>query len=117
MPVPLTYPGVYIEEIPSGVRPIAGVATSIAAFIGWAPKGPTDSAQLVLSWLDYERKFGGLEVSDAKRLKALEQENARLKKLLAEALLAQAVTQEVLRKKWYAHRLVGRWCAGCVAAV
>ena len=36
MPVPVTYPGVYIEEIPSGVRPITGVATSIAAFIGWA---------------------------------------------------------------------------------
>ena len=68
------------------------------------------------SYYLWRRKFGGLEVSDAKRLKALEQENARLKKLLAEALLAQAVTQEVLRKKWYAHRLVGRWCAGCVAA-
>jgi putative transposase len=39
-------------------------------------------------------------VSDAKRLKALEQENVRLKKLLAETLLEQAVTQEVLRKKW-----------------
>jgi len=48
----------------------------------------------------WRRKFGGLEVSDAKRQKALEQENARLKKLLAEALLEQAVTQEVLRKKW-----------------
>lgn len=48
----------------------------------------------------WRRKFGGLEVSDAKRLKALEQENARLKKLLAEAVLEQAVTQEVLRKKW-----------------
>ena len=45
-------------------------------------------------------KFGGLEVSDAERLKVLEQENARLKKLLAEALLEQAVTQEVLRKTW-----------------
>ena len=48
----------------------------------------------------WRSKFGGLEVSDVKRLKALEQENARLKKLLAEALLEQAVTQEVLRKKW-----------------
>lgn len=48
----------------------------------------------------WRRKFGGLEVSDAKRLKMLEQENARLKKLLAEALLEQAVTQEVLRKRW-----------------
>ena len=52
------------------------------------------------SYYLWRRKFGGLEVSDAKRLKALEQENARLKKLLAEALLEQAVTQEVLRKKW-----------------
>ena len=52
------------------------------------------------SYYLWRRKFGGLDVSDAKRLKALEQENARLKKLLAEAVLEQAVTQEVLRKKW-----------------
>ncbi len=52
------------------------------------------------SYYRWWRKFGGLEVSDAKRLKILEQENARLKKLLAEALLEQAVTHEVLRKKW-----------------
>lgn len=52
------------------------------------------------SYYLWRRKFGGLGVSDAKRLKALEQENSRLKKLLAEALLEQAVTQEVLRKKW-----------------
>ena len=52
------------------------------------------------SYYLWRRKFGGLEVSDAKRLKALEQENARLKKLLAEAVLEQVVTQEVLRKKW-----------------
>ena len=64
----------------------------------------------------WRNKFGGMTVSDAKRLKALEQENVRLKKLLAETLLEQAVTQEVLRKKWSAHRLVGRWCAGCVGA-
>ena len=52
------------------------------------------------SYYLWRRKFGGMTVPDAKRLKALEQENTRLKKLLAEALLAQAVTQEVLRKKW-----------------
>ena len=52
------------------------------------------------SYYLWRSKFGGMTVSDAKRLKALEQENARLKKLLAEALLEQAVTQEVLRKKW-----------------
>ena len=52
------------------------------------------------SYYLWRRKFGGMTVPDAKRMKALEQENTRLKKLLAEALLAQAVTQEVLRKKW-----------------
>jgi phage tail sheath protein FI len=61
MSVALTYPGVYIEEIPSGVRTITGVATSIAAFVGWAAKGPTDRAELVLSWSDFVRKFGGLD--------------------------------------------------------
>jgi phage tail sheath protein FI len=60
MPVTPTYPGVYIEEIPSGVRTITGVATSITAFAGWAPKGPRDKAQLVLNWADYERLFGGV---------------------------------------------------------
>jgi phage tail sheath protein FI len=58
MPVTPTFPGVYIEEIPSGVRTITGVATSIAAFAGWAPRGPTDRAQLILSWQDFERNFG-----------------------------------------------------------
>src|SRR5262249_11446759 len=38
-----------------------GVATSIAAFVGWAPKGPTDRAALVLSWADFVRVFGGLD--------------------------------------------------------
>jgi phage tail sheath protein FI/uncharacterized protein YjdB len=61
MPATLTYPGVYIEEIPSGVHTITGVATSIAAFVGWAPKGPVDQATLVQSFLDYEALFGGLD--------------------------------------------------------
>src|SRR5829696_1978659 len=61
MPVRPSYPGVYIEEIPSGVRPITGVATSIAAFVGWAPQGPTDEATRVLSQADYDRMFGGLD--------------------------------------------------------
>src|SRR5262249_17280209 len=56
----LTYPGVYIEEIPSGVHTITGVATSIAAFVGWAPQGPVDEAVLVESWSDFARQFGGL---------------------------------------------------------
>src|SRR5271165_6783656 len=60
MPPTLTYPGVYIEEIPSGVHTITGVATSIAAFVGWAPQGPTDKATLVQSWSEFQTKFGGL---------------------------------------------------------
>lgn len=48
----------------------------------------------------WRSKFGGLEVAEAKRLKLLEAENARLKKLLAESLLEQEVTREALRKKW-----------------
>ena len=52
------------------------------------------------SYYLWRSKFGGMEVSDAKRLKALEAENARLKKLLAEAMLENEVTREALRKKW-----------------
>jgi len=63
MPVAISYPGVYVEEIPSGVRTITGVATSITTFIGWAPKGPTDHAQLVLSWADFVRQFGGFNAN------------------------------------------------------
>jgi putative transposase len=48
----------------------------------------------------WRSRYGGMDVSDAKRLKALEAENTRLKKLLAEALLENEVTKEVLRKKW-----------------
>ena len=56
-----TYPGVYIEELSSGVHTITGVATSIAAFIGWAPQGPVTEATLTESWADYEALFGGLD--------------------------------------------------------
>ena len=52
------------------------------------------------SYYLWRSKFGGLEVSDVKRLKALEAENSRLKKLLAEAMLENEVTKEALRKKW-----------------
>ncbi len=61
MPPTFTYPGVYIEEIPSGVHTITGVATSIAAFVGWAAEGPTNKATLVQSWADFENQFGGLD--------------------------------------------------------
>lgn len=48
----------------------------------------------------WKAKFGGLDVSDARRLKALEDENAKLKKLLAEAMLDNAVLKDLTTKKW-----------------
>jgi len=52
------------------------------------------------SYYLWRSKFGGMDVSDAKRLKALEAGNAKLKKLLAESMLENEVTREALRKKW-----------------
>jgi phage tail sheath protein FI len=63
MPVRATFPGVYIEEVPSGVRPITAVATSTAAFIGTFRKGLLDKAVRLLSISDFEREYGGLERS------------------------------------------------------
>src|SRR3954469_4830441 len=60
MPVQPTYPGVYIEEIPSGVRTITGVATSITAFVGRARRGPVNEPVTINSYGDFERIFGGL---------------------------------------------------------
>ena len=52
------------------------------------------------SYYLWRSKYGGMDVSDAKRLKSLESENTRLKKLLAESVLENEVTREALRKKW-----------------
>ena len=60
MPVSLTYPGVYVQEIPSGVHTITGVATSITAFIGRTARGPDNKAYTINSFSDFERTFGGL---------------------------------------------------------
>jgi uncharacterized protein len=60
MPVTPTYPGVYIEELNSGVRPLAGVPTAIAAFVGYTARGRDQRATTILSWADFEREFGGL---------------------------------------------------------
>ena len=55
-----TYPGVYIEEVPSGVRTITGVATSITAFVGRARRGPVNEPVRVQSFGEFSRIFGGL---------------------------------------------------------
>ena len=60
MPITPTYPGVYIEEVPSGVRPITGVATSIGALIGFFSRGPMNVARRILSAADFDREYGGL---------------------------------------------------------
>ena len=60
MPVQLAYPGVYIQEVPSGVRTITGVATSITAFVGRADRGDLNTPVTIFSFADYERSFGGL---------------------------------------------------------
>jgi len=54
------HPGVYVEEIPSGSKPIEGVATSVAAFVGKATKGPVGKAELVQSFDDYNNMYGDI---------------------------------------------------------
>src|SRR6266498_2100985 len=52
-------PGVYVKELPGGSKPIEGVGTAIAAFIGFTEKGPTGVATRISNWGDYSRTFGG----------------------------------------------------------
>ncbi|MFP2924252.1 phage tail sheath family protein [Pyxidicoccus sp. 3LG] len=71
MSIAPTYPGVYVEEIPSGVRTITGVGTSVTAFVGFTTQGPINKPIQVHNFGDFEREFGGLgresEVSYAVR--------------------------------------------------
>jgi phage tail sheath protein FI len=60
MPASYTYPGVYVEEVPSGVRPIAGVSTSSTAFVDAFERGPLNEAVRITSFADFNRRFGGL---------------------------------------------------------
>jgi hypothetical protein len=55
----VSYPGVYIEEIPSGARAIEAAGTSTAAFVGLAERGPNDDAVRITSWDEYQKQFGG----------------------------------------------------------
>ena len=65
-----------------GRQPICAASTGSATFYNW------------------KSKFGGLDVSEARRLKQLEGENARLKKLLADSMLDNAALKDLLSKKW-----------------
>jgi phage tail sheath protein FI len=61
MPQQLSYPGVYIQEVPSGVRTITSVSTSVAAFIDFFRKGTMNEAVQIFGMADFEREFGGLD--------------------------------------------------------
>jgi hypothetical protein len=65
MPVNPTYPGVYIEEVPSSVRTIVGVSTSVAAFIDFFARGPLNQALQIFNMGDFQREFGGLHTDSA----------------------------------------------------
>jgi len=60
MPVAPTYPGVYVEELPSGVHTITGVSTAVTAFLGYFMQGPMNQATQIFSVADLERTFGSL---------------------------------------------------------
>lgn len=58
----VTYPGVYIQELPSSVHTIVGVSTSVAAFVGYTPRGIDNRAQELFNFGDYNRLYGGLSL-------------------------------------------------------
>lgn len=60
MTIATSYPGVYIKELPSGVRTISNVSTSVTAFVGYTARGLDHTPTTVLSFADFERNFGGL---------------------------------------------------------
>ena len=68
MPDPPNYPGVSIDETPSGARDIPGVPTARTAFIGTAPEGPVGVPAAIHTFSDYERQFGGLNASSTMSL-------------------------------------------------
>jgi len=61
MPSTLSYPGVYVEEVPSGVRTLVGVSTSNTAFVDFFPRGPMNEPVRITSFDEFERVFGGLD--------------------------------------------------------
>ena len=59
-------PGVYVQEVNSGTRPIEGVGTAMAAFVGFAPDGPTNRPMLITNWQQYVETFGATEAGGAR---------------------------------------------------
>lgn len=65
MPTHTTYPGVYVEELPSSIRSITTVTTSVTAFVGHTRRGPLNRPVRITSFADFERRFGGLTSQSA----------------------------------------------------
>src|SRR4051812_22741464 len=63
MPATYTYPGVYVEEVPSGVHPVAGVSTSETAFVDYFARGPMGTPTRVRILAEFERRYGGLDAN------------------------------------------------------
>src|SRR5918997_1847845 len=61
MPVQVSYPGVYVEEVPSGVHTLTGVSTSIAAFVDFFREGPMNETVQIFGMTDFNRVYGGLD--------------------------------------------------------
>jgi putative transposase len=70
-----------------------------------------------VTFYKWKSKYGGMEASDAKRLKALEDENAKLKRLLAEAMLDNAMLKDIASKKWWRPGLFGKPCLTFVRSI
>src|SRR6478672_7663545 len=66
MPTYLT-PGVYVEEIPSANKPIEGVGTAVAAFVGLAPGGPVNTAMRISNWSQFARLYGDPQTAEKPR--------------------------------------------------
>ncbi|MDF7776139.1 phage tail sheath C-terminal domain-containing protein [Sphingomonas sp. AOB5] len=63
MPIQLTYPGVYVQELPSGTHTISGVSTATTAFVGYLRRGPLNTPVQCLNFGDFQRVFGGLDAT------------------------------------------------------
>ena len=89
------HPGVYIEEVPSGVRPIEGVSTSTAAFLGKAETGPLDQAVMVVDFLQFGALYGGFLPDSFLAQSALQFFNNGGKRLYVGRVARNAATADV----------------------
>jgi phage tail sheath protein FI len=91
----LLHPGVYIQEISSGVRPIEGVSTSTTAFLGKAEKGPLDRAHMVTSFTEFQTVYGGFLNDSFLAHAALQYFNNGGKRLYVVRVANNAVTADI----------------------